>query len=224
MWLQKKYALSLKTNRRDGAVYTVLKKNDDLPNALPMHAPRGTRRSDLSGAPRYLPSVVVIKSRSRHANRPTYLMWYETPDCSLVDKRPVREVISICWRAPCDKTKYGFIMPGMLMSDQRWRSCCTLADGKHNNNTSNKKTGLKNSSRNANTNANTLIIGHSYASLFYPRNMDIYFRGFLCRECFWMINVEGYAAHCRMASTTISKRVMKRQDRRTQHKMRICTW
>ena len=139
-----------------------------------MHAPRGTRRSHLSGAPRYLPSVVIIKSRSRHANRPTFMMWYETPDCSLVDKRPVREVISICWRAPCDKTKYGFIMPGMLMSDQRWRSCCTLADGKHNNNTSNKKTGLKNSSRNANTNANTLIIGHSYASPFYRRNMDIY--------------------------------------------------
>ena len=114
MWLQKKYALSLKTNRRDVAVYTVLKKNDDLPNALPMHAPRGTRSSDLSGAPRYLPSVVVIKSRSRHANQPTYLMWYETPDCSLVDKMPVREVISN-------------FMTGSLWQNQVWFSYAGIA-------------------------------------------------------------------------------------------------
>ena len=36
-----------------------------------------------------------------------------------------------------------------------------------------------------------------------------------------MISVEGHAAHCRMASTTIRIRVMKRQDRRTQHEMRM---
>ena len=28
----------------------------------------------------------------------------------------------------------GFLLSGMLMSDQRWRSCYTLSDGNHNNN------------------------------------------------------------------------------------------
>ena len=92
MWLQKRMPCQ-KKKRRD-AVYTVLKKNDDLSDALAMHDPRGTRSEDLSGAPRYLPSV-IIKSRSGHANRPTSMMCFGTPDCSLVDKRPVREVISI---------------------------------------------------------------------------------------------------------------------------------
>ena len=35
-----------------------------------------------------------------------------------------------------------------------------------------------------------------------------------------MINVEGHAAHCRMAST-ITIRVIKRQHRRSQHEMRV---
>ena len=42
-------------------------------------------------------------------------------------------------------------MSGMLMSDERWRSCCTLSDGKHNNNkTSKRKARSKTSTRNAN--------------------------------------------------------------------------
>ena len=46
----------------------------------------------------------------------------------------------------------------------------------------------------------------------------------LCRECLWVINVEGHAAHYRMVSTTITLRVIKRQDQRTQHEMRMYTW
>ena len=38
-----------------------------------------------------------------------------------------------------------------MMSDQRSTSCCTLSDGKHNNNTSNKKSRSKKSTRKANT-------------------------------------------------------------------------
>ena len=64
----------------------------------------------------------------------------------------------------------GFLKSWMLMSDQRWRSCCTLSDGKHNNNdTSNKKPRSKNLTRNATIDANILLIGHRYASLFYCR-------------------------------------------------------
>ena len=40
-----------------------------------------------------------------------------------------------------------FRMSGVLTSDQRWRSCCILSDGKYNNNnnnTSNKKARSKN--------------------------------------------------------------------------------
>ena len=45
----------------------------------------------------------------------------------------------------------GFLLSGMLMSDQRGRPCCALSDGKHNNNnTSNRKLRSKNSTRNAN--------------------------------------------------------------------------
>ena len=42
------------------------------------------------------------------------------------------EIIEIYFR--------GFLTSGMLVSDQRWRSCWTLSDGKYNNNnTSNTK-------------------------------------------------------------------------------------
>ena len=45
----------------------------------------------------------------------------------------------------------GFLMSGMLMSDQHWRSCCTLSRGNHNNsNASNKKARSNNSKRNVN--------------------------------------------------------------------------
>ena len=45
----------------------------------------------------------------------------------------------------------GFLTSGMLMSNQHWRSCSSLSDGKHNHNkTSNKKARPKNSTRNAN--------------------------------------------------------------------------
>ena len=36
-----------------------------------------------------------------------------------------RHSIPVCFR--------DFLLPGMLMSYQRWSSCCTLLDGKHNN-------------------------------------------------------------------------------------------
>ena len=112
---------------------------------------------------------------------------------------------------------------GMIMSDQRWRSCCTLSDGKHNNNnTSNIKARSKKSTQSVNIKANILIIGHRHAWLLYRRKCRCI--SVVFRECVWVINVEGHAANCRMASTTIPTRVIKRQDRRTQHGTRIYTW
>ena len=43
----------------------------------------------------------------------------------------------------------------------------------------------------------------------------------LYRESVWVVNVEGHAVHCRKASTTITIRVIKRQHRIIQHKVRI---
>ena len=44
------------------------------------------------------------------------------------------------WMENTDIYCRGFLLSGKLMSDQRYRSCCTLSDGKHdNNNTSNTK-------------------------------------------------------------------------------------
>ena len=63
-----------------------------------------------------------------------------------------------------------------------------------------------------------ILIGHRYASLFYCRQYRHVSVVFVCLECLWVINVEGHAAQCRMARTTIAIRVTKRQDRRTQHK------
>ena len=74
-------------------------------------------------------------------------------------------------------------------------------------------------------NASILIKGHRYASLYYCRKCRNVSVIFSCWECLlWVINVEGHAAHCRLASTAITIRVIKKQDRRTQHKMRIYTW
>ena len=45
-----------------------------------------------------------------------------------------------------------FVMLGMLMSNQRWKSCCASSDGKlNNNNTNNKEARSKHSTRNTNT-------------------------------------------------------------------------
>ena len=53
-------------------------------------------------------------------------------------------------------------------------------------------------------NANILIIGHRYAALLYRRKYYLLTWFSYVGKCLWVINVEGHAAHCRMASTTIS--------------------
>ena len=50
---------------------------------------------------------------------------------------------------------------------------------------------------------------------FMVENTDVYSRGNLISEMLMKNNDEGHAAHCRMARTTITLRVIKRQDRRT---------
>ena len=54
---------------------------------------------------------------------------------------------------------------------------------------------------------------------FIVENIEIYFRGFLLSGILMSDQrcVEGHAAHCRMVSTTMTTRVIKRQDRSNQH-------